>query len=56
MLEMLLEVTGRETSKDGNSDTQTQMNQYRVLSLILLETWQSTCNLDLNAYLTWELG
>lgn len=56
MLEMLLEVPERETSKDGNSDTQTQMNEYRVLSLILLETWRSTCNLDLNAYLTWELG
>jgi hypothetical protein len=56
MLEILLEVTDRETSKDGDSDTQTQMNEYSVLSLIFLETWRSTCNIDLNAYLTCELG
>ena len=56
MLEFLLEVTARETPKGGNSDTQIQMNEYRVLSLILLETWRSGCNLGLNAYLTWGLG
>jgi hypothetical protein len=56
MLESLLEVTERETPKDGNSNTQTQGNEYMVLSLILLETWGSMCNLDLNAYVTWGLG
>jgi hypothetical protein len=38
MLEILLEVTDRETSKDGDSNTQTQMNEYSVVRLILLET------------------
>jgi hypothetical protein len=41
VLEFLLDVTERETPHNGNSDTQTQMNEYRVISLVLLETWRS---------------